>query len=662
MICDKPPPVQHEITMLDYLTVFYGNCDPAKGGEIVFTHKNKVAAHCSLQNGLVLAATLAQRHLQDLFLKINLMDYKRTVARNPHGVGNNDEVLAIVGFHLDVDAGKDDRYLTRDRMLEALEAMPLKPSIIVNTNGVDGGFHPYWLLDTPHYITDQADRERCQAISNRWLEELRQHAKPGTIDGTADLCRVLRPVGSIRKNGKVVSPYSWNPERRYTLEQFELPPLKLANTNPAAAPANTATHDPATPGGLASTALRRPPKSAIPDLRKRARAYIEKIPGAVAGKKGHDQTLEAAGSLFRLALDDESAWQILTEYNQRCEPPWTIRELEHKAEAAKRKVIDNGEWGNKLSEEDWIDKQEKAEDGPPTVRAGSVLTKYLQDLSEGNVPRLIQQSTALNGIEIGGGMITGIGAGPGAGKTALCMQIVFDALRLDKKLTAVIANAEMGFEVLLRRELTRLTDIRSDKIRFADLDKCDLERIQRAGSHLMEHLERVQVLVDPHDLGQLLRLLECSPGILVVDYLQKFAPRDLDPRLGVGAVMAGLRQLARRGWYVIAISATSRPQKGDKKLTMSSLRESSEIEFNCDSIYLLNDNGPVNNCENLRSVTLDCAKNRHGAPRDIELVFNRPKLEFTSPVVVAYPEFGEVVDVEDNPFCFSGGTSWTEAD
>lgn len=68
---------------------------------------------------------------------------------------------------------------------------------------------------------------------------------------------------------------------------------------------------------------------------ERARAYVAKIPGAVSGSGGHNQTFVAATTLVQgFALDEADAWPLLAEYNQRCSPPWSERELRHKLTSA----------------------------------------------------------------------------------------------------------------------------------------------------------------------------------------------------------------------------------------------------------------------------------------------------------------------------------------
>lgn len=159
------------------------------------------------------------------------MDHAKTLAANKNGIGGKQQVEAIVSFHLDVDAGEKngEKYISQAGLLDALGNMPLRPSNIILSDGPDLGFHVYWLLDQPHYITDEADRERCGKLAQRWLEELRLQVKAidqnATVDGTANLDRLLRPIGSKRKSGNTVSAWKWNPELRYKLEQFALPDL-----------------------------------------------------------------------------------------------------------------------------------------------------------------------------------------------------------------------------------------------------------------------------------------------------------------------------------------------------------------------------------------------------------------------------------------------------
>ena len=63
-------------------------------------------------------------------------------------------------------------------------------------------------------------------------------------------------------------------------------------------------------------------------------------------------------------------------------------------------------------------------------------------------------------IEVGPGLVDLVGGAPGAGKTALTMQFVVDALRLTATLRALVCNVEMPPATLLDRQLARLSRLR----------------------------------------------------------------------------------------------------------------------------------------------------------------------------------------------------------
>lgn len=73
-----------------------------------------------------------------------------------------------------------------------------------------------------------------------------------------------------------------------------------------------------------------------PDTRAaRAAKYVSKIPPAISGQGGHSQTWAVAIVLVRgFALPLALAWEIFVAYNDRCSPPWSSHELQHKLESA----------------------------------------------------------------------------------------------------------------------------------------------------------------------------------------------------------------------------------------------------------------------------------------------------------------------------------------
>lgn len=75
------------------------------------------------------------------------------------------------------------------------------------------------------------------------------------------------------------------------------------------------------------------------DIEQRAIAYLASMPAAIAGANGHSQTFAAATSLVHgFGIEPDRAFSILqTEYNPRCQPPWSDRELQHKVNQAATK-------------------------------------------------------------------------------------------------------------------------------------------------------------------------------------------------------------------------------------------------------------------------------------------------------------------------------------
>lgn len=74
----------------------------------------------------------------------------------------------------------------------------------------------------------------------------------------------------------------------------------------------------------------------------RARKYVEKMPPAISGQGGHDATFAVARKLVQdCELSDSEAWSVLCEFNQRCVPPWSEKELQHKLKSAQKARVAN---------------------------------------------------------------------------------------------------------------------------------------------------------------------------------------------------------------------------------------------------------------------------------------------------------------------------------
>jgi hypothetical protein len=70
-------------------------------------------------------------------------------------------------------------------------------------------------------------------------------------------------------------------------------------------------------------------------ITERASRYIARMDAAVSGSGGHDATFAVACALVHgFAMGESEAMALMHEFNQRCAPPWSERELAYKLRSA----------------------------------------------------------------------------------------------------------------------------------------------------------------------------------------------------------------------------------------------------------------------------------------------------------------------------------------
>jgi hypothetical protein len=78
----------------------------------------------------------------------------------------------------------------------------------------------------------------------------------------------------------------------------------------------------------------QPTTSSAEQIARRAEKYAQAYPPAISGQNGHGVTYRLACELVNGFALDGDAWGILVDYNRRCEPPWSEKELRHKLDQA----------------------------------------------------------------------------------------------------------------------------------------------------------------------------------------------------------------------------------------------------------------------------------------------------------------------------------------
>lgn len=272
--------------------------------------------------------------------------------------------------------------------------------------------------------------------------------------------------------------------------------------------------------------------------------------------------------------------------------------------------------------------------------AADVLATWRDDVLTGQPPVLYPVGAGeLSRVEIGPGRVLLMGGAPGSGKTALVMQCVIDALRMTPTLRALVCNVEMSAEVLLDRQLARLSGIDLTTIRFRKFSAEHADRLDQGLNTLDALGERLCFVRAPFSLSNVAATADSfGADVIVLDYIQRVAPpgQHGDRRGSVDACMNYLRQFADAGIALIVVAAVARTKDSGGRssydgegLNLASFRESSELEFGADDAFILVPNGVD------AGMTLRHLKARHGECRDLPLTFDRPLQRFTPTAAIA---------------------------
>ena len=216
----------------------------------------------------------------------------------------------IVVLDIDVKGGKDAR--------PALKGRDLDGAWVVQTP--TGGFHYWW----------KADGERFQSGSDLYgVKGLDIRAAGGYV--VAQPSVVARPDGQTGAYTLIgMGEGGLAPVPRWLVDLEHGRQAPKAPVSAPAEPTDVVPLPKATPEQAREVA----------EVMERARRYVAKMPAAVSGSGGHVALLNVATVLavgFR--LPDEEAFALLEEYSQRCSPPWSRAELEHKLAEARRNKL-----------------------------------------------------------------------------------------------------------------------------------------------------------------------------------------------------------------------------------------------------------------------------------------------------------------------------------
>lgn len=226
-----------------------------------------------------------------------------------------------------------------------------------------------------------------------------------------------------------------------------------------------------------------------------------------------------------------------------------------------------------------------------------------------------------------------IGARPSVGKTALALNIGFDAA---KKHRTLIFSLEMGTKQLLTRMACFLGGIDSQKIKSPKLffEKEDWSNYSRAVGKIAEANLHIfdRSFMDLNYIWSKVRKVRRNNQeekmIVIIDYLQLIVG---NPKLAhnrqaqISEISRGLKHMARElNVVVLALSQLSRAveMREDKRPILSDLRESGQIEQDADLIaFLYRDDYYHQRSAEKNIMEVILAKHRNGPIGTVKLGF-----------------------------------------
>lgn len=385
-----------------------------------------------------------------------------------------------------------------------------------------------------------------------------------------------------------------------------------------------------------------PAASAASDAKlvERARAYIAKMPPAISGQGGHNQTLCAARVLVHdFALPECDAWTLLNEFNAVCQPPWSEKELQHKLSEAQKlsqagqceralgNLLDSnaGERGVNLTN---FIAGTKAKTGADAIanpaRFGSSTKSLSELLDDPNLLRPPQRiATGFAALDAGlsGGMVQSgmyVLAGlTGRGKSTLCANLARNLAAAERDV--LYFSLEDCDVEAVRKILAQQSQVAMGALeRFHEdgaVTQAEYQRVQSALSHL--RLLPLYLNASDCELSHIEQIVECGrPGAVLIDQSSWVSVPDADSAFTEASeISRRLKQLAKRmSIPVVALVQINRAgasaMREGQDLELFHIRDSGRWEQDADGVFIIQSVKDVSDGWSL--MCLDVKKNRHG--------------------------------------------------
>ncbi len=262
-----------------------------------------------------------------------------------------------------------------------------------------------------------------------------------------------------------------------------------------------------------------------------------------------------------------------------------------------------------------------------------------------------------------------LAARPSVGKTALAINFAFNAATHRSGGSVAFFSCEMDNSSIMKRLLSAVSNVESDRLQTGDLDQKDREKIA-AGIDLIKKTRMYFDDTPNPTVGEIVakatKLKSAHPdlSLIIIDYLniiqteEKFDSKNVQ----IGKITMDLKELARTlELPVICLAQINRKAEDNPngKPGLANLRDSGSIEQDADIVMILSRSDYGNKkkdpqagsyLDNLNQqleaskkagkdkasmsiANLEIAKNRNGRTGDVTLVFSKSYSRFDNPTI-----------------------------
>jgi len=272
---------------------------------------------------------------------------------------------------------------------------------------------------------------------------------------------------------------------------------------------------------------------------------------------------------------------------------------------------------------------------PMFTTAADLFGSWLADVESGEPPVRFQLAEPFTALDVRPGRMILFGGPPGSGKTAALLQMGIDLLRLNESARLLVANVEMMPTLLLERIVSRLSAVPLTAIANRTMTADERQRVRMAVASLEPVATRLAFLNPPFTLENVAAAgTEFKANAMILDCIQRFSVGDgsNDRREQLETGMGVLRRFCDAGAVILVAAAVAR-QNGKSgsnygNLGLASFRGSSELEYGCDSAYILVSDGSG-------GIVFQCEKNRFGAVENVPTAFDATRQTFNPFVELA---------------------------